>query len=146
MLINLYDADYYCHEERLGAEWWLDEPETHRTKALKQATRMINLLNFIGCKTDPAQENEFPRGGDTTIPRDIEIACVEIALALLDGRDVEIEADNEIQAAGLATGTVRRNPEMINEARANNIPSIVAWRHLRPYLQRADTVRFSRVN
>lgn len=140
-------SDSYFLTECLDREQWIQASENRRQAALYQATRLIDNLNFVGTKTDEDQELEFPRDDDEDVPRDIEIACMEIAYALLDGRDVELEAEQVGEvAASLGPGRLRVEPDMMNEAKAHNVPSIVAWRHLKPYLRRADTVTLSRVD
>ncbi|KKN73334.1 hypothetical protein LCGC14_0401470 [marine sediment metagenome] len=77
-------ADIYFGE-RLDSEAWDNAVAGNKEKALKQATHDIDNLNFVGSKTDPDQENEFPRRGDTTVPVEIQEACAEQAIALLEG-------------------------------------------------------------
>lgn len=144
---TIANADEYFINQRLDSSLWINTPENQRQAALYQATRYIDRLNFLGEKTDEEQELEFPRDDDTDIPQDIKYACMEIAFALLDGRDVEIEAEQVgEQAASLGPASLRVDPSMMNEAKAHGIPSIVAWRYLKPYLRRVDTVTLSRVD
>lgn len=44
---------------------------------------------FIGAKTDAAQEHEWPRNGDTTVPNAIKHATIELAIAEFDPYAVE---------------------------------------------------------
>ena len=140
-------GDYFQNERLNSSEWFEFDADDH-TRALNQATRLIENLNFIGDKADDAQELEFPRGTDTTVPKDIEIACYEVAFALLvEGRDVEFESDQHPEvAASLGQGRVRTDPNARQEHVAHSIPSVAAWRHLKPYLRPRDTVTLSRVS
>jgi len=147
--ISVEDAQDYF-DDRLNTGAWDVHSVTgdgDQEKALKQATRIINRLNFIGSKTDDAQENQFPRGGDTEIPEDIEIACCEIAIALLDGVDPDIEMENlnmTTQAYGqTSTSYDRTNPA---EHILAGVPSATAWRYLKPYLRDSRQVNVSRVS
>lgn len=145
--ITTDEADIYFAQERLNSQLWFQTPSDHKLVALKQATRAIDRLNFVGEKTDAEQELEFPRSGDTEIPRDIEIACMELAFAYLDGADVEMNAAvlNE-SAASFVDQRTRKDTTWLPEAQANNIVSAVAWQHLRPYLETNRTINLSRVD
>ena len=101
-------------EFRLHASAWEDAENDDKCRALVTATRLIDRLNFAGLRTAdyirlqpinwlipqprtldpsslPGQNFEFPRNGSVTIPQDIMDAACEIALALLDGVDPELE-------------------------------------------------------
>lgn len=102
-------------EQRLHSDSWNNSAATDRPKALQEATRLIDNLNYKGVKhalwsimysqvspydiligtdapsrdekitADATQALEFPRGQDTVVPTPIEWACYETALALLEG-------------------------------------------------------------
>lgn len=137
--------DYF--DCRLGTDPWDCASDTDKDKALKQATNIIDLLNYYGCKTDEAQVNQFPRDADTEVPQDIKEACSEIALALLDGVDPELEYENlamTSQAYGKVKSTYDRS--LMRENVIAGVPSITAWRKLKPYLRDPYTVDLNRVN
>lgn len=72
--------------ERLGADNYENADSATRLKALKQATRQIDLLPLIGVKYDDTQDREFPRNFDgATVPEEVMDACCEVALAILSG-------------------------------------------------------------
>jgi len=133
---------------RLNTDAWDDETDTTtRNKALTMATTLIDRLNFRGEKADDSQELQFPRGNDTVVPQDIKNACAEIALALLDGVDPEMEFENlrmKSQAYGVVRSTydTGRTPEHY----VAGIPSNTAWRFLKPYLRSPFTVDRHRVS
>jgi len=88
----------------LNTQPWDDAIATDRDKALRQGTRIIDRINYIGVKTLPEQENEFPRNADTDVPTGIKEATWLIALALLDGVDTELEFENlSLVAQGYST-------------------------------------------
>lgn len=121
------------------------EEGTKTYKSLAQATQIIDRLNYRGRKTDSTQENEFPRGGDTNIPEDIERACFEIALALLDGVDPDIEFENlYMNSQGFANvrSTYERNS--VNPYYSVGVPSFMAWKYLQPYLVDCQRVKLER--
>jgi hypothetical protein len=96
---------------------------------------------------ETSQELEFPRNSDTEIPQDIQIACCEIAYALLDGIDPDLELENlDVVSQGYAS--VRssysrsRNP---TEHLAAGVPSATAWRYLKPYIRDPGGIRISKI-
>ncbi len=135
-------------DSRLNTDAW-DEAvnDAERTKALAMATTLIDRLNFRGEKADSEQELQFPRGNDTEVPQDIKDATAEIALALLDGVDPELEFDN-LRMKSQAYGVVRStyDSERAPEHYVAGIPSSIAWRFLKPYLRNVFTVGLDRVS
>lgn len=140
------EADNYF-QDRLFSSLWDTESQENKEKALKTATRYIDHLFFKGEKTDSEQELEFPRDGDTTIPIAIKNATCELALILLDGRDVEYESENlNMQRSGFGPGGLSKDTQWIPENIVHGIPSVVAWRFLLPYLDDGQMVSISRVS
>ena len=130
----------------LNAEAWDDASPQNRGKAITQATRIIDRLRFVGCKTDEDQDNQFPRGEDTVVPDDIKNACAEIALSLLDGKDPDIEYDNERLTNYKYSDTQSTyDRSSYNYHIVAGVPSITAWRFLLPYLRNDSDVRRIRV-
>jgi P2-related tail formation protein len=152
---------------RLHSDPWDEASADDRNRALLAATRVIDTLNYKGDKnavyvakladpeiTDAAireaeasQPHEFPRGSDTSVPAAIEQANYEIALALLDGRDPDIE----LEAMGISSQgiesvrtTYARNQVPV-EHLINGVSSALAWRLLRPFLRDDDAVKLIRV-
>lgn len=143
--IDVADATIYFGD-RLNSQAWFEAEPSNQLTALKTATRYIDRLNFIGEKTDEAQENQFPRGGDTVVPTDIQQACCEIAIALLDDIDIEREKENldmVSQGYGNVRSTYDRSTKAVNILAG--IPSIVAWNLLLPYLPDSRIVSVTRV-
>lgn len=135
-------------DNRLNTEAWDDATDANKNKALGMATvTIIDRLNFRGEKTDPDQELQFPRGDDTVVPQDIKNACAEIALALLDGVDPELEFDN-LRMKSQAYGVVRStyDSDRAPEHYVAGVPSSIAWRFLKPYLRNVFTVNLDRVS
>lgn len=165
--VNLQEAhDYF--DERLHETAWTDASPADREKSLVAATRIIDRLNFKGCKktvydlvaansaatqaeinaASAEQELQFPRDTDTEIPIEIKYACLEIAYSLLDGVDPDIELENlAIISHGYASvrTTYSRShnpPQHLNAG----VPSATAWRYLRPFLREPGGITISRVN
>jgi hypothetical protein len=97
---------------------------------------------------DDTQAMEFPRGKDTVVPTEIEWACYEIALALLEGFDSEdaIDRVNVIRQAYSAVRTTYAADNAAMEYLVYGIPTVRVWRWLKPYLTLDRLVRFSRAD
>lgn len=133
--------------ELLGTGPWDNATEANQDKALRSATRMIDRLNFAGEKADPDQSRQFPRGTDTAVPQNIMIATFYIALALLDGRETELELQDTVvtkhRIGPVETDYDRsKAPEHI----LAGIPSLEAWLYIKPYLRRHGSVVVSRTS
>ena len=167
----LADANEYF-SYKLHEEAWYDAPAVDRPKALIKATQIIDTLNFKGYKAtvydilydedgneldvteeeireaEDEQELEFPRGEDIEVPDAILIACWEIAYALLDGVDPDLDVENlGVVSQGYASvrTTYARSQAQI-EHLMHGIPSATAWRYLKPFLRDAENVKLSRVD
>lgn len=160
------DGDDYF-DTRLHSDVWDNSSLTDKTKALYSATRYMDRLNYKGQKhtvyvviladedatdeeirvAEASQVLEFPRDADVNVPGDIEIACYEIAFALLDGVDPDIELEAlGVQAqsyAGVRT-TFNRDQQPI-EHLIHGIASAFAWRLLKPFLRDGKAMRLDRV-
>jgi hypothetical protein len=162
--------EYFSY--RLHEEAWTDATTNDREKALIRATSIIDALNFKGQKAavydemydangdeidwyeedaraaQVSQELEFPRDEDTTVPQEIKIACWEIAYALLDGVDPDLEMENlGIVSQGMASVRTTYSPDHAQvEHLKNGIPSAAAWRYLRPFLRTDGEIRISRAD
>jgi len=146
--ISEADAVTYF-DERLRTDPWDDTTESSgdRLRSLQEATRLIDRLNFYGTKTSSTQENEFPREEETTVPTDIQYACAEVALKLLDGFDPEMEVDGlAIVTAGLSTVKTTYDRSFALEHTRAGIPSAIAWSFLVPYLRDPNTLDVNRVS
>lgn len=159
------EADDYF-DEKLHCEMWANQSVSDRNKALKTATKYIDRLRFIGMK-NPAyvyslanptadetdvfeagqtQELEFPRGSDTEIPAEVKHACCEIAYALLDGRNPELDYEElTVTSQGFANVRNASDRQFQQGHTAAMIPSPLAWLFLRPYLRDVREVKVSRV-
>ena len=94
-----------------------------------------------------AQPLEFPRDADTDVPQEIKEASFEIANALLDDIDPEIELENLAvftnRMMGVSTSSERRNLPV--EHTLNYIPSAVAWSWIKPFLIDEDAIKITRI-
>lgn len=119
---------------RLHTDNWDTAEATDRLKSIRMATRLIDRLNFQGEMTDPMQENQFPRGGDETVPQAIKDATCELALALL-GTSVDdaITQNNIIHERYASVQTSYKNDPQ--EGLMNGIISQTAWMLLKPFLR-----------
>lgn len=142
--ITISDANTYL-ANRMGSNGWDTATTEQRNKALGHATRIINQLPIGGTKTDSEQENEFPRNPDVEVPTNVKYACVEIALALLDGVDIEEEyKDALFSSVKHASLTTVKDPNNCPEHISYGVPSIIAWRLIRPYLRDPRSINLAR--
>jgi len=154
--------------QRLHETAWSDASDANREKALIAARGIIDGLNYKGNKAsvytllqanpsasqdairaaEVSQSLEFPRGADTEVPEAIRIAEYEIAYALLDGKDPELELENlAISAMGYgAVKTSYERSQLPIEHIINLVPSSVAWRLLKPFLRDSDAIKLSRLS
>jgi len=143
--ITIEECDDYL-AEKLLKDAWNDANDDDRTTALLQATNIIDQLNYIGEMTDSTQEHQFPRGGDATVPEDVERACAHITLALLDGIDPEVE----LEALSMVKAEYSNVRSTYDRSRPPShilagVPSVTAWRYLLPYIRQPESARISRV-
>ena len=176
---DLESANKYF-DARLHSEIWGESPPPDRPKALAEATRIIDDLNYKGVKNavwlimyqydtgtekeelilvnaptrdeiiaaDATQELEFPRGKDTIVPNEIEWACYEISLALLEGFDPEDAVDrlNVVRQAYSAVRTTYDNSSASLEYLVYGVPTARVWRWLKKYLTDSQIIRISRAD
>jgi hypothetical protein len=164
---DVAEADSYFNM-RLHEHAWSSTPAADRPKALWAATLIIDSLNFKGMKSsvytlltsnpsasdedirtaEAGQPLEFPRGADVEVPQAIRMASYEIAHALLDGKDPELELENlgiVSQGFGAVRTTYNRTQVPIEHI-INGIPSSHAWRLLKPFLRDDEAIKLSRVS
>lgn len=133
--------------DRLNSDAWDDASDADKAKALITATKIMDRLNYKGDKTSDDQTLQFPRDTDTLIPQDIKDACCEVALALLDGVDPEMEFDNlNMVSQNYANVRSTYDRSVPGEHIVAGIPSVSAWRYLKPYLRDGGSVNLSRVS
>ena len=154
MYITVAEANEYFNTNRLYKYAWLEATTANKTLALQEATDRIDRLRFSGWMVADDQGLEFPRyydfeeGPDGTeeIPASVEYATAEIALALLDGVDPELEFENmNVSSTAYSSVRMSRNMQDIPAHTAAGIPSALAWRYLLPYLSPARPIKLNRV-
>jgi hypothetical protein len=129
--VNRLDADAYFGE-RLFIRPWENALDTEKDKALIMATSLISRLSIISF---------------TVTPQDLKNAVCELALALLDGRNPEMEFENlsllTSQYSSVRSTYDRSIPQEHIQA---GIPSYLAWKLIRPYLDVSQGVILSRAS
>lgn len=132
-------------EYHLSADSWQFADNKKRLAALVSSTKAIEQLAFIGTKADGGLL-EFPRHGQTHVPIEIEEACYENALALLNGVDINTELNN-LNKTSRAYGNVRTTVEADRAHRCyiHGIASQVAWLRLLPWLSEHQSITLVRV-
>jgi Putative DnaT-like ssDNA binding protein len=108
---------------------------TQKAQGLLQATRLIDKQKYAGAKTDVTNALAFPRTGLTdvdgnavdsaTLPAAVQIACCELALAILVDPSVLSNAQGTSQATKrLKAGSAE--VEYFNPIAGTRLPTIVS--------------------
>jgi len=144
--VTVNEAQTYLNG-RLNTNPWDNSDDATRLKGLCMATTIIDKLNFLGTRTDTTQELQFPRGGDTEIPNDIKFAATELALALLDGVNPDLEYEN-LSMVSQGYSSVRSSYDRTVKPPhiLAGIPSINAWTFLKPYLRDPTHIDMNRIS
>jgi len=140
-------ASNYFRNHKLNTEAWDEATSEQQRKALTEATDIVDRLNYSGIKTSEDQPLEFPRGGDLEVPTDIASACCEVAYALLDGVDPEIEYEN-LSMTSQVFGNTKASYDTGSwpENFSNGVPSFKAWTYLKPYFASARNINIVRIS
>jgi hypothetical protein len=121
---------------------WVDAEDDDKLASLREATRRIEALCFLG--TPVGTLLHFPTEEDGT-PQNIHKACYEIALKLISGIDPDTEADNlSVSSQGYAGGRTTFDRSFVQDHIRSGIPSAYAWSILRPYLRDPCAIKIRR--
>lgn len=131
---------------RLDADSWDAVDVATKTKALVMSTKAIDRLSYVGEQTED-EPLAFPRDFQTIVPVEVEHACYENALKLLDGVDPDTETDN-LMTTSRAYGGVRTTFDRtsLGSHVVHGIASPTAWRLLAPFLNDAGALTLMRVS
>ncbi len=128
--VNLTDANEYF-SNRLHADAWADVSDADKEKALAMATRMIDRQPLKGRKATDEQELAFPRYPDTEIPKEVQEACCEEALALLERGNSQ---RRKLQQEGVQSFSLGNMSESYAAGAGKGLLSQEAKELLRPWL------------
>lgn len=141
-----YYGSVYSAGIHLRSAAWNEAEESDQLQALIRATRAIDRLNYVGEISEATQMMQFPRGTDTEVPKDIEIACYEEAALLLSGADPQAEMANlSAVAQGISTVRTTYDRAVVSDNVRAGIISHIAWSYLVPYLRDPNEIVMSRV-
>lgn len=139
------------HAERLNSGKWDTADSATRVKALKEATRLIDLVPLVGQKYDEDQVREFPRDVDEggEVPSEIQDACCEVALSLLQGLGMD-QLSSSIGIASESTGDAsvsyageRGGMALVDES--FGLPSPTAASLMAPWIADTSNIDLTRV-
>lgn len=150
-----YDPDYYgtiaggdlYFSRLIGREEWKCASGGDKLAALFEATQHIDRFNYLGTKATSNQYLQFPRGLNTTVPKDIEYATYEEAYQILCGRDIEDELES-LRVHQRKFGTLQTTYLQGVRPAPNvtaGILSSKAWRMIYPYFCQPDEIQLVRV-
>ena len=136
---------------KLHISAWVEADEDQRNRALREATIRIDQLVFRGARTDDAQDLEWPRintiYADDVIPQRVKDAVCEIAYALLDGFEPELDTESlAVTSEGYSAARTTYDRVSVPEHFAAGIPSALAWKYLKPLLGDVRGIKLSRVS
>lgn len=144
--IDVTDANDYF-KSRVDISAWECQDSPTKLRALNNATKIIDALPIAGEQATTTQDNRFPRYPDTDVPCAIKNACCEIAYSLLDGINPELEFENlSQQSSGYANIKSTFDRSSVPEHILAGVPSVTAWRMLRPYLLDSRALVMRRVS
>ncbi len=138
--------DYF--DTRLNVDPWERATTLDKTKALAMATRALDNIAYVGVKYDEEQEHEFPRDyniPEGEVPTEVKYCLFEMALAFLDGFDVDHEIDG-LWAVSEGYGAVRTTydrenaPEHIKAGM-----TATAWRYIQAHVRDPRSIVLHRV-
>jgi len=110
------------------------------------ATDMMDALRYTGTLVS-GQERKFPRVEDEgIIPTGIKNACIENALSLIDGIDVDLEYEN-LTMISQSYANIRSTYDRstVPAHIAARIPSLAAWRLMQPFLPDPREIGFNSI-
>jgi hypothetical protein len=127
-------ADEYF-DAGLYASTWQETLQSHRERALVQATRLLDFhVTWNGSKNDYDQALEWPRANaydrndwlidHQSVPRDVRHATAEFARWLLDGRR-DLESGETGRVKRVKADTVEVEFAVAEETKPDVIPKIV---------------------
>lgn len=128
------------------ATTWNTATAVAKRKALIEATKSIDRLRFKGAKSVSTQPLEFPRA-ELVVPTQIEQASYYLAGSYLP----EHNADEDYSVVGVIQekfhAVMREYKETGRDLThiASGIPSIEAWRLLKPFLRSSRQIKFTRI-
>ncbi len=135
--VSLAEANEYF-SNRLHVDAWAEASDADKDKALAMAAKAIDRQPLRGRKTDPAQEVAFPRYPDTEIPKEVQEACCEEALALLERSNSQ---RRKLQQEGVQSFTLGNMSETYAPGAGRGLLSQEAKELLRPWLLGAVNIR-----
>ena len=128
--VDLNEANEYF-SNRLHAEAWANATESDKRKALVMATKAIDRQPLRGRKSDGEQTLAFPRYPDTEIPKEVQEACCEEALSLLERGNSQ---RRKLQQEGIQSFTLGNMSETYTAGAGRDLLSQEAKELLRPWL------------
>ena len=86
-----FAAQYFA--QRMNTDAWDGADDATKDKALAMATQHMDGLSYAGYKNEYTSQREFPRNGMAVIPYEVACANCEEALAILQGKVLEVLED-----------------------------------------------------
>ena len=147
--LTTIEAESYF-DGKLHIPYWVEADEDQRNRALREASKRIDQLAFRGAKTDSDQDLEWPRinttYADDVIPQRVKDATCEVAYALLEGAEPDLEQESlSVSSEGYSAARNTYARDSAPQHFAAGIPSALAWKYLKPLLGNTRGIKLSRV-
>lgn len=130
-------ADIYLEADPSADAYRAATADT-KGRALVSATRVLNIQNWRGSKTDTDQVDAWPRTGITGVdedvtPHEIPDACCELANALLNGVDIVNFTSTAQTQKRIKAGSVEVENFRSVDIYGLPLPQM-AWKLIQPYI------------
>lgn len=122
------EADAYLAAAVHAGTTWTGASVATRSQALVTATRILDRQRWVDAYDTQAEREDVPA---------IQDACSEMALALLQGSDLQTEQTTGQKLQSISAGSVSLTYFRGADGRPHRFPTIV-WELLRDYLGGAD--------
>lgn len=147
---DLTFAEAYFAERMDSDSWDEQTDDAVKIKALKSATKWIDMIPVVGQKTDYlTQKQSFPRNGNEDIPPEISETCCEVALEILKGNTLEYL----LEKLGLSSESIGDTSTSYEAGGAASLldlnfglPSAAAARLMAPWMEDTDVIRLERTS
>lgn len=111
---DVASADTYF-AARYGFAKWGTLTDPVKLSLLTSASQILDqLCTWDGDKTSDAQDGEFPRDGDTTVPQDVKDSECEIAYRIIDEESTSTDAGDPTEK--LKAGSVEIGFKVFSKA------------------------------
>lgn len=132
--------------QRLNCDDFLRYANVQQNQALYMAGEFLDRFNYYGSISSNTQEHQFPRNGDTEIPKNIKIAAALLALEFLRGF-TSSDADNNVRIISQSYDSIKTiyQSEALPDYQGAGFPNAYIWTLVSPFIKRSTGITLNRV-